>query len=176
MDKDIQALTQDELVEVVDATDRPVAVMPLREVHRQRLLHRSVFVLVYGPGGKVFLQRRSLRKAQFPGRYDVSASGHVQAGESRLQAALRELSEELGLTPGTLRELARVPASVETSYEFVTLYSAGRVAQPPHPDPRELDGGMFVDRQELECLVTSFRDQLTPGLAHFFDTNLIFPR
>jgi len=163
-----------EVVDVVDARDRPLAVLPLEEVHRQRLLHRSVLVLAYDAAGKVYLQRRSAAKALYPGRFDVSASGHVQAGEAREDAARRELAEELGLQVATLRELARLPASAQTAWEFVTLYSAGRFAQAPRPDPAELDGGIFVDAQELECLVNLFRDQLTPGLAHFFEAGLVF--
>jgi isopentenyldiphosphate isomerase len=51
------------------------------------------------------VQRRSLRKENNPGLWDVSAAGHLSAGESATDAAVRETFEELGLriTPRDLR-------------------------------------------------------------------------
>jgi isopentenyl-diphosphate delta-isomerase len=44
------------------------------------------------------VQRRSLRKENNPGLWDVSAAGHLSAGESASDAAVRETFEELGLS------------------------------------------------------------------------------
>ncbi|WP_034627835.1 NUDIX hydrolase [Desulfocurvibacter africanus] len=164
-----------ELVEVVDEKDRPIAVMPLQEVHKQCLRHRSVMVLLYNLQGKIFLQKRGQAKALYPGRWDISASGHVQAGESCEDAALRELQEELGIQLDSLKLKQRVGAGPNTGWEFVSLYSAGKINQHPAPAPLELAGGYFVDEQELESLVVNFRDLLTPGLAYFWENGLIFP-
>ena len=164
-----------ELVEVVDLRDRPLAVVPLAEAHRQVLLHRAVLVLVYNREGKVFLQRRSNAKQLFPGRWDLSATGHVQAGESREEAAIRELEEELGVRVERLALREEVPAGVETGFEFITLFSAGRILAEPSPNPEEVDGGLFVDSHELAYLVEHYRDMLTPGLVYFWEKGLIFP-
>ena len=43
------------------------------------------------------MQKRSLRKDSFPGCYDTSSAGHIQAGDEPLPSAIRELSEELGI-------------------------------------------------------------------------------
>ncbi len=45
----------------------------------------------------VLLQKRSARKDSYPGCYDISAAGHVTAGEDVLESAKRELQEELGI-------------------------------------------------------------------------------
>lgn len=164
-----------ELVEVTDENNRPIAVLPLLEVHRQRLRHRSVMVLVYDLRGKVFLQKRSPAKTIYPGRWDLSATGHVRAGESSEDAALRELDEKLGIRVESLEFRHRVEAGPDTNWEFVSLYSAGRLAQRPEPNPQELSGGYFFDQQELECLVATFPDMLTPGLIHFWENGLILP-
>lgn len=165
-----------ELVEVVDASDRPIAVLSLREAHRQRLRHRAVMVLVYNLQGKVFLQKRTQGKSTYPGRWDLSATGHVQAGESSEDAALRELQEELGIRAESLELKRRIEAELETDWEFVSLYSAGKVRQEPIPNPLELAGGYFCDAQEVACLVANFRDLLTPGLIYCWERGLIFPQ
>lgn len=48
-------------------------------------------------GWDVLLQKRSRDKDSYPGCYDVSSAGHLQAGDDFLPAALRELEEELSL-------------------------------------------------------------------------------
>ena len=164
-----------ELVDVVDERDRPLAVMRLAEVHQQRLAHRAVFILVYNGLGKVYLQKRSSAKTLYPGRWDISASGHVQAGEPRLLAAHRELEEELNLTPPALKELCCIPASVETGYEVQALFSAGVVHAQPRPNPAEVETGAFYDPEELSCLAKHFRNQLTPALVYFWERGLLFP-
>jgi isopentenyl-diphosphate delta-isomerase len=164
-----------EMVDIVDGNDRPLLVLPLTEAHRQGLYHRSVLVLVYNDQGKVYLQKRGPQKSLFPNRFDLSATGHVQAGESRKDAAARELREELGLRAKALTWLDAVPASEETAYEFVTLFSAGRVSQPPRPNPEEVAGGMFVDAAELAALARDYRDLLTPAVVRFFERRTLFP-
>ena len=71
-----------------------------------------MLVLVYNQENKIFLQRRSNAKQLFPGRWDLSATGHVQAGESREEAAIRELEEELGLRVERLTLREEVPARI----------------------------------------------------------------
>ena len=46
---------------------------------------------------EVLLQKRSEDKDSFPGCYDISAAGHIDAGENVDIAAVRELYEELGI-------------------------------------------------------------------------------
>ena len=42
-------------------------------------------------------EKRSMDKYSFPGRYDTSSAGHIQAGDEPMESALRELGEELGI-------------------------------------------------------------------------------
>ncbi|NJB66791.1 isopentenyl-diphosphate delta-isomerase [Desulfobaculum xiamenense] len=162
-------------VEVVDDSDNPLCVLPLTDAARQTLRHRAVLVLVYDHEGRLYLQKRSGSKSLFPGRWDLSATGHVKAHESREDAAIRELREELGIRVAGLRLLHEVEACPTTGFAFVTLYSAGRVTGPILTNPDEISDGMYVDREELALLVRDFRDRLTPGLVHFWELGLLFP-
>jgi len=62
---------------------------PIREISAAILIDTN---------GRVLLQRRSPRKENNPDLWDVSAAGHLSAGESAVDAAVRETMEELGLT------------------------------------------------------------------------------
>ena len=48
-------------------------------------------------GAEVLLQKRAMNKDSFPGRYDTSSAGHIQAGDEPEESAIRELHEELGI-------------------------------------------------------------------------------
>ena len=60
-------------------------------------MHRVVHVLVLDRGGRILLQRRAMSKDVAPGRWDTSVGGHVDPGENLIEAALREMREELGV-------------------------------------------------------------------------------
>ena len=47
--------------------------------------------------GRYVLQQRSLKARYYPGKWDVTGGG-VRAGETTLQAAIRETYEEMGIT------------------------------------------------------------------------------
>jgi len=42
-------------------------------------------------------QRRSEKIDRYPGDYDISAGGHINLGESLVEAAIREVNEEIGV-------------------------------------------------------------------------------
>ncbi len=70
-------------------------------VHRDGDLHGTVHIFIVRKNDQgereLLLQKRSATKDAFPGCYDISAAGHVSAGQDYMEAALRELEEELGI-------------------------------------------------------------------------------
>lgn len=92
----------DEKVDIVDDAGRPTGVVAWKsEAHRRGLPHRCFHCWIAGrdDAGEHYLlvQRRAATKDTWPGRLDVTAAGHIAAGEEPLEGGLRELEEELGL-------------------------------------------------------------------------------
>src|SRR5690554_1228119 len=112
-------MTED-IFDVVNERDEVIDSQPRSVVHARGLLHRAAHVLVFNREGKVFLQKRSMKKDRQPGVWDSSASGHVDAGEDYDTCAVRELNEEIGLNAAQLLQfLFKVDACAETDQEFV---------------------------------------------------------
>lgn len=84
----------DETVAVFDAAGGPRGALPREQAKRSGLALGAVNVLLVSTRGEVLLQRRPHDKEN-GGRWDKSVGGHVDAGESFDQAALREAGEEL---------------------------------------------------------------------------------
>ncbi|MBU9763697.1 NUDIX domain-containing protein [Mycobacterium sp. TNTM28] len=97
----------DELVAVYDAEGNAIGAAPRSRVYAEGLWHASAGVLVRSVDGRgIYVHRRSDTKAVFAGMHDCLAGGVVDPGESALQAATRELSEELGIGAVALTPLA----------------------------------------------------------------------
>ena len=87
-----------EMIDLCDAAGNPTGrSAPRSEVHRLGLWHRTVHCWIATPANEVLLQKRSLAKESHPGLWDVSAAGHITAGDTSIGGAIREVYEELGL-------------------------------------------------------------------------------
>lgn len=65
--------------------------------HKEGLWHKAVVVFILNNKKQVLLQRRSPSKKLWPNLWDITAGGHVLAGEFGFQAIIRECKEELGI-------------------------------------------------------------------------------
>lgn len=65
--------------------------------HTEGLWHKAVALYIINSQNQVLLQKRSSKKKLWPNLWDISAGGHVLAGEFGFQAIIREIKEELGI-------------------------------------------------------------------------------
>ncbi|MER5641777.1 NUDIX domain-containing protein [Kitasatospora sp. NPDC002227] len=91
------ARVPEELVDYVDAADRPVRRGPRGRAGELGLHYRVAATVCLAPGGLVLVYRRPAAAPVYGGCHDVLIGGSVRAGESYQGAAGRELAEELGL-------------------------------------------------------------------------------
>lgn len=65
-------------------------------IHRTGAWHKSVHMWLLNKN-LVLLQKRAPNKESFPGLFDASVAGHVEADETTFEAVCRETFEELGI-------------------------------------------------------------------------------
>ncbi|QXE01274.1 NUDIX domain-containing protein [Terribacillus sp. DMT04] len=90
-----------ELLTIFDDQHREIGVKEREEVHRDGDWHETFhcwFVEHDGTDLYIYLQQRAFNKSEFPGKYDITAAGHLENGETPVTGGLREVQEELGVT------------------------------------------------------------------------------
>ncbi len=108
--------------ELQEDGSRSGAVMERGVAHREGRYHPTAhtWIVQQTPEGRylVLLQKRSAGKDSYPGCYDISSAGHVNAGDGYLETAVRELKEELGLAvaPEDLEEVGLRRVNMETEF------------------------------------------------------------
>lgn len=141
-----------EIFDIYDEQGQWTGTAERGEVHAQGLWHHTVHCwLVRSEEGftgdpsssssaKVLFQQRSLDKDTNPGCFDITAAGHLSAGETP-QDAVRELDEELGVqvsfeqltefgiireqSSGIVRGVPFIDAEVSHVYGLVTSLPLG---------------------------------------------------
>jgi 16S rRNA (adenine1518-N6/adenine1519-N6)-dimethyltransferase len=157
----------DEIFDVVDGQDVVIGREFRREIHRRGLLHRAIHIFWLRGDGQLCLQRRSYAKDNCPGLLSTSCAGHVDSGEDYHTAALRELSEELGIVvpPADLREIDYAPWHADLGNEFVRSY----VLRGDHPTRLaefEVDSLLWRTPAETEAWASADPAGFSSPLAH----------
>lgn len=124
------SLVNEEIFDIYDELGNPMGTASRKEVHARGHWHHTFHCWLVRRGedgsARVLFQRRSEDKDTNPGAYDITAAGHLSAGETQREA-VRELEEELG---------------VKAEFEELVLYGVIR---------EEAEGGTrgkpFVDRE-----------------------------
>lgn len=86
-----------------------------REIcHKNGLWHKAVALFIINSKDEVLLQKRSEKKKLWPNLWDITAGGHVLAGEFGFEAIIREIKEELG-TNITKNDILFLGASISSN-------------------------------------------------------------
>ena len=106
-----------EIFDIIDENGNPTGKTVERSIaHAEGIRHRTAHLwIIRRKNGRteILLQKRSRNKDSFPGKFDTSSAGHIQAGDEPLESALRELKEELGIhaVPEDLQFAGKFPIS-----------------------------------------------------------------
>ncbi len=153
-----------EQLDIVTPTGTYIRTAPRAEVHDGGHWHQVFHCLLVRTGSpaRIVLQRRHRSKAAFPGLLDLSATGHLEAGETPVDG-IRELNEEMGIQadPGAL-----VPVGVRLlvddegegqNRERVHLFfmTDDRPLDAYAPEPTEVSSLVELEAGDLLDLITA---------------------
>jgi 8-oxo-dGTP pyrophosphatase MutT (NUDIX family) len=98
-------MSEPELVALVSLDGSVVGSEERSVVRRENLRHGATAVVVRNADGLIYVHRRSPDKDWAPSFHDAAAGGILRYGEDPSDSAAREVAEELGFTPVSLRPL-----------------------------------------------------------------------
>ncbi|MEX0752952.1 MAG: isopentenyl-diphosphate Delta-isomerase [Xanthobacteraceae bacterium] len=162
--------TDDDMVILVDAGDRPLGTAPKLDAHRRGLTHRAVSALVRNSAGLILLQRRAAGKYHSAGLWTNACCSHPRPDESAAAAAQRRLAEEMGvdcpLIPlFTTRYRAAVSNDLiedEVVHVFAGIHD-GRVT----PDAAEVSEWKWMPLPELAADQLTHPERYTVWFLHY---------
>ena len=164
-----------ELLDIVNEQDQIIGQMERAEVHRRGLTCRNVQIFFVTPAGEIILQKRSLTKKSYPGRFTSTASGHVTSGESYLEAAIKETLEETGvqLAATDLHHLGTVhlrhaerPDHISDSMRSIFAYRFPGTIADLQIEEGEGEGFVTMSFNVFHAEVKTNPDQFTYSLTH----------
>lgn len=83
---------------VVDEMGNIIGEDTRENIHNKGLLHRQVHVWIFTPKGEIIFQHRAKDKDTNPDLLDTSVAGHVEIGSDYETDAIKEISEETGIS------------------------------------------------------------------------------
>ena len=87
-----------EYIDIFDENNNPTGQIKEKgKAHEEGDFHRTAHVWIINDKNELLLQKRSANKKSHPNCWDISGAGHIKAGESVIDGAIRELKEELGV-------------------------------------------------------------------------------
>lgn len=147
-----------EWLDIVDDQDGAVRCMP-QALYRGPAEGwiRCSAVFFTDPRGRVWVPTRAIHKRLFPGCFDASVCGHVQSGESYLEAARRETEEETGLVLPARRfqPLAMFHPLRDGTFCFISLFHVELQSEEPRLSAQDHERASWMDPAVLLALLRS---------------------
>ena len=155
-----------EYIDIVDQNNNPTGeVKEKLQAHEDGNFHRTAHIWIINDKKELLLQKRSATKKSHPNCWDISGAGHIRAGESVIDGAIRELKEELGVEveEKDLEYIATIkstknPKNMEFGYVYL-LKCNNQVEEYIFED-NEVSEVKYVHFEELEKMVKKRVDGL----------------
>lgn len=155
----------------VDENDVVVGSGSISNAIDNGIIHRIARVFITNSEGQLLIQKRSDKHLSLPGRWDQSAAGHVDEGESYEQAAERELWEEMGIKNVLLKEIDHYYADEKDESKTRKRFNKvfwGTYNGQPVIDGHEVSDYEWVEPKEIAKYMKLKPENYTQGFIEAF--------
>lgn len=148
-----------EYIDIFDYNNNPTGeIKEKTQAHEDGNFHRTAYVWIMNDKKELLLQKRSATKKSHPNFWDISGVGHIRAGETVIEGAIRELKEELGVEvkEEDLQYIATIkstknPKNME--FQYVYLLNCNKEIEEYIFEDNEVSEVKYVFYKDLEKMV-----------------------
>ncbi|MBU0665762.1 MAG: NUDIX domain-containing protein [Nanoarchaeota archaeon] len=155
-----------EYFDVVNENDEVIGKASRDEVHQKKLIHRAVTIFVFNSKNQLFMIQRSRNKKLNPLKWQGSASGYVESGESYELSAKRELKEELNINAEPKFEFD-VKTFSDEQKEFFKLFSVK--TNDPITVNDEIEQSKFMSIDDIKVMIENNSSQFRDAFLMMFN-------
>ncbi|TLS38316.1 NUDIX hydrolase [Pseudalkalibacillus caeni] len=159
-----------EMLDVFDENFNKIGMETREVVHEKGLWHQTFhcWVINKTPGVRLLFQKRHQKKDLFPSLLDISAAGHLIAGEE-VEDGVREVKEELGLSlqfddlhsVGVLEDVLEEDGKVDKEFCHVFYYETGQPLTGYHVQTEEVTGLFWIGLNDFMALTAGKKERIT---------------
>ena len=140
------------------------------EIKRDGDYHKVIAVLIVNDDN-ILIHQRSKNKKVYPNLWSLFVRGHVQAGEDSLDAALREIKEEIGIDVDkseleflyTLKEEAKKKDYIENMFYDTFLLRKKIDLKDITIQKEEVDDIKYINIDEVYNLIKNGSKEFVPN-------------
>ena len=128
--------------------------------HRLGIWHSAIHLIIVNKDStKVIFQKRAKNKDLYPNMWDISVGGHIKSNEIDIDAAKRELEEELGIKSNNIKFIKKYKEELNNngvdSKEVVSLFvlSLDNEEEKLKLQKEEVSEAKWITKKEMELLI-----------------------
>ena len=165
-----------ELLDVYDEkNEERIGIADRGVVHYYDLWHREIACWIINKKNEILLQRRSPNKKQNPNMLAVT-TGHIDLGETPIEACLREVSEEVGINDVKEEDFIyldtfKAENKNNNHYKYVYFLKTNKQLEDLTMQESEVSELIYVSLEKLKEMIASPNSELT--FAKQFYTQII---
>ena len=144
--------------------------------------HMVIHICIFNPKGEMLIQKRSLAKRGWPGKWDVRIGGAAQVGDSSWQTAQRELAEELGLLVDFSQTRPNLTINFKRGFDDIYLLNMDLAIADLRLQPEEVDEVKWANEAALHRMVDNgeflpyYHSLISLFFEMRFELGMFFPK
>ena len=161
----------EELIDCLDEFGNKTGIVkPKSAIKKDGDYHRVIAVLIVN-NDKILIHQRSKNKKVYPSLWSLFIRGHVQSGEDSLDAALREIKEEIGISINkneleflyTLKEEAKKKDYIENMFYDTYILRKNINIKNITIQKEEVDDIKYINIDEVYNLIKNGSKDFVPN-------------
>ena len=157
-----------EIIDIVDLNDKVIKSIDENKRDKLKDICRASIIIIKNSQDKYLLQLRAVHDKSYPNCWDFSAAGGVDANETYLDGANRELFEEIGIKTNLTFLIKELYQYKDKSREFMSIYT-GTYNGEFNLNSNEVESVKFFSLEQIKQMIQNNQGKIHPQCSYVFE-------